>query len=77
MQRKDLQAWIDKADFVPEEKIKAVKAIYDAVDIKTVCKNKMQQLYDEGFLAFSKVSVEESRKTMLKEYVEQLMRRKY
>ena len=77
LQRKDLQAWIDKADFVPEEKIKAVKAIYDAVDIKTVCKNKMQQLYDEGFLAFSKVSVEESRKTMLKEYVEQLMGRKY
>ena len=77
LQRKNLQAWINKADFVPEEKIKAVKAIYDAVDIKTVCKNKMQQLYDEGFLAFSKVSVEESRKTMLKEYVEQLMRRKY
>ena len=76
-QRKDLQAWIDKTEFVQEEKIKAVKAIYDAVDIKTLCKNKMQQLYDEGFLAFSKVSVEDSRKTMLKDYVEQLMGRNY
>ena len=76
-QRQDLQAWIDKKDFDPEEKIKAVTAIYDAVDIKTVCRQKMQRLYDEAFSAFARVSVDESRKAPLKDYVQQLMGRDY
>lgn len=75
--RHELQGWIDKADFIPEEKIKAVTVIYDKVNIKDVCRDKMRQLYQEGFEAFSKVSVEDDRKALLKAYVEQLMGREF
>ncbi len=75
--RGELQEWIYKTDFIPEEKIKAVTAIYDKVNIKDLCRSKMQQLYQEGFESFSKVSVDDSRKEALKAYVEQLMGRNY
>ena len=76
-QKAVLQAWMDKKDFVAEEKIKAVTDIYDAVNIKQVCQSKMTQLYDEGFHAFHQLKVGDERKQILKDYVEQLMGRNF
>lgn len=75
--RKELQGWIDKEDFDADEKIHAVTAIYDKVGIKDVCRAKMRQLYDEGFAAFNQISVDENRRAVLKDYVEQLMGREW
>jgi geranylgeranyl diphosphate synthase type II len=74
-QKAQLQEWISKTDFVPAEKIQAVTAIYDAVGIKTLCHDKIEQLFAQSLDCLAKVKVDEARKSELKAFADKLLKR--
>ena len=76
-QESELSFWISEKDFVPEEKISAVKAIYDALDMQTICRKKIEELFALSLDALEKVNVSSDKKEGLREYAHQLMGRKY
>ena len=47
--QEELQGWIDKKEFDSEEKVNAVKAIYDQLDIHDLAEAKMNEYFDKGF----------------------------
>lgn len=69
----ELNRWLGKADAVPEEKIKAVTAIYDALSIRTLCEEKMQEYYTLAMQSLEAVSVAREKKKELQELMRRLM----
>lgn len=76
VQKSELNKWIRKADFNPEEKIAAVVNIYNQVGIKVHCENKMREYYDDAIRSLEKVNVEQENKKELINFVYDLMYRK-
>ncbi len=74
-QKAQLQEWVDKTDFVPADKIQAVTALYDAVGIKALCLDKIEQLFSQSLECLAKVKVDESKKTELKAFADKLLKR--
>ena len=75
-QKAELVDWIGKSAFVPEEKIKAVTAIYDEIGIASVCTEKIEELYAEGMTLLEQVELPDERKNNLREFAYRLMGRK-
>jgi geranylgeranyl diphosphate synthase, type II len=48
-----LEKWIEAKDFDKAEKVSAVTAIYDELDIKALTESKMQEYFDIGFSQFA------------------------
>ena len=76
-QESELNFWISEKDFVPEEKINAVRSIYDALDMQTICRKKIEELFALSLDALDKVNVSTEKKECLREYAHQLMGRNY
>ena len=76
-QESELNFWISEKDFVPEEKINAVRSIYDALDMQTICRKKIEELFALSLAALEKVNVSTEKKECLREYAHQLMGRNY
>ena len=74
-QRKELQKWIDAKDPDRQEKVSAVTRIYDEIGIRQLCEKKMDEYYNEALQYLAKVSVSEDRKTELKAYAAEMMKR--
>lgn len=70
-----LVAQLTKTDFVPEEKIKEVTAIYDALKVKELSKQKMDDYYLLAIEALDKVSVDKSKKEELVKFADKLQNR--
>lgn len=60
--KKELEAWISKADFMPEEKIMAVTAIYDRIGIEAMTKEQINFYFEKGLEEFNKIQVKEDRR---------------
>ena len=71
----NLQNLINLQHFNAEEKIKAVKAIYDELGVRDQADNLVKSFYKKAFRSLDKVSVEKSRKTELKKLAEGLIKR--
>jgi geranylgeranyl diphosphate synthase type II len=76
-QRVELNQWIEQKEFDANEKIQAVRAIYDAVGIRQVCEAKIEELFAESLRALDLVDVESEKKQGLRDFAHQLMHRKY
>ena len=76
-QKAHLESWINAASFVPEYKIAAVTAIYDAIGIKQLAEKRIETYFQEALAMLDNVKVEECRKTPLREFAHWLMGRKY
>jgi len=74
-QRAELKSWIEKEEFDPKEKIQAVTALYNQIDVKLFCENKMREYYAKGLESLSMVSVVEEKKRELRSLAEHLMYR--
>lgn len=62
--------------FCPEEKIKAVTALYDKIGIGGICEEKINAYYIEGLSLLESIAVPSERKEELKSFVCHLMNRK-
>lgn len=71
-----LLGWLHVEDYAPEEKIKAVTAIYNKVGVADSCNARIDAYYKEGLALLEQVEVEPARKEELKAFVCRLMDRK-
>ncbi len=74
-QEEELGNWVFKEDFDPQEKVAAVKSIYDQLQIPALASEKMDFYFRKGFDALDKVSLPEEKKVFLKDFAEQLINR--
>lgn len=74
-QRDELDKWITIKDFDPNEKIEAVKKIYDELNLKVISENLIEKYYLASLENLSSVSVSSDRKRELIELSENLMYR--
>ena len=74
--REELLRWLNAAEFVPEEKIAAVTAIYNKVGIAGYCDAQIEKYYQEGLQLLNEVDVDDARKENLRIFVHHLMERK-
>lgn len=74
--REELLRWLNAAEFVPEEKIAAVTAIYNKVEIAGYCDAQIEKYYQEGLQLLNEVDVDDARKENLRIFVHHLMERK-
>lgn len=74
-QREELNRWLNAETFQSAEKIKAVTELYNQLDIRSVCENKMRGYYTLAMESLAAVGVAEERKKELKNLVKLLMYR--
>ena len=74
-QREELNRWLNAEACQPAEKIKAVTELYNQLDIRSVCENKMRGYYTLAMESLAAVGVAEERKKELKNLVKLLMYR--
>lgn len=70
-----LQQWIGCKDCNPDEKIKAVTALYTKIGVDQMAKEKMDAYYAEAEAQLAKVNIPDERKQMLRELALELMGR--
>ena len=73
--RAELQRWIDSKDCNPDEKIRAVTALYTKIGVDRMAKERMNAYYVEAEQYLAKVRLPEERKQMLHGIALELMGR--
>ena len=76
-QRAELEKWINAKDFNAEEKIAAVTAIYDAVNIRALCEEKIEALFAQAISALDRVNRTNDQKEPLRQFAYKLLKRQY
>ena len=74
--RRELHHWMGVMDFDREEKIRAVTAIYDKLGINRLAEQKIKECFDESRQYLDRISVDEERKQVLRQYTEKMMNRR-
>ena len=74
-QRAELERWLNAQDYVPAEKIAAVKALYNEIGVGKRCQEKAEALNDEGFAILDSIDLPEERKAVLREYACSMLNR--
>jgi len=70
-----LKGWIAKEDFDKAEKVEAVKAIYETLNIKTQTDNLMKDYFDKGFQQLEQIEGDDQAKELMKDFFEYLIKR--
>jgi geranylgeranyl diphosphate synthase type II len=63
--KKELQAWIDNKEFDAQEKIDAVKLIYNKLNIKEITENSIEDFYQSALNVWNEISLEKETKAEL------------
>jgi len=74
-QLSELNKWINATSYIPEEKIIAVKNIYDELGIRSLCEEKIRMYYHSALDNLEKISPIAHRKEVLEELIHVLMLR--
>ena len=74
-EQRQLIDWISRKQFDKQEKIAAVKSIYDTLNIRTTTRDKMNEYFGNGLQCLHQLSVAELQKETLRAYVTQLIDR--
>ena len=75
--KKELLEWISKENFDRDEKYNSVKAIYDTLNIKDLTIKKIEECYSIADSYLQKVSLPDSEKAVLRNYVDSMRSRNY
>lgn len=73
--KEELTKWISGTDFNPEEKINAVKRIYDKVNIQEIANEKINELFVEAISSLNDVNIDEDKKAALHDFANKLLKR--
>ena len=71
----ELTSWLDKKKFDPQEKVKAVISIYNKLGIKALSEEKMNNYFDKGLEILDLLSVNNEKKTPLRDLTLKLIDR--
>lgn len=67
-QRRELEKWINASEYVPEEKVAAVTALYDAVGVRSACVDLINEYFEEARVLLEQVDLPSEKKTGLWQY---------
>jgi geranylgeranyl diphosphate synthase type II len=70
-----LHDWLRAQDFDNEEKVKAVKSIYDELKIKELTESKMNQYFEKAFQNLEDLDAPSERKIIIKDFFNYLINR--
>ncbi len=70
-----LDKWINQSCVNSEEKIAAITDIYNQLNVRTICENKIQELYHAAMDILAQVNVDKKRKEELEHTIYNLMYR--
>lgn len=76
-QKKELDKWIKAETFNAEEKIEAVKHIYNSLNIQTLVRTKIEQLFTESLRSLELVNVANEKKAELRRFADMMLGRNY
>jgi len=76
-QRKELSFWVEKKDFDALQKIEAITRLYNEIGIDKLAMDKISYYFEESKKYLQRVNVSDERKTMLKDYANWMLKRKY
>ncbi|SNS49314.1 geranylgeranyl diphosphate synthase, type II [Ekhidna lutea] len=74
-QRKELDKWLSASDYEVDDKVKAVKSIYEEIGIFELTQKKMNDYYDEAFELLNQFDARKDGKDQLAEFLRRLMNR--
>ncbi len=74
-QKEELQRWLSLKEFDKTEKVKAVTEIYTDLNIKEVTEDKMNAYFAEGFRLLDELEVHETKKALLRDFTQELIKR--
>ncbi|MBP6619247.1 MAG: polyprenyl synthetase family protein [Leadbetterella sp.] len=72
---KTLEAWLKKKKFDANEKVEAIKAVYDKLEIRAEAEAEAKKYFTKATSALDKLSVSEDKKQVLRAFAEQLENR--
>ncbi len=76
-QKVELNKWMDAKGFDNQEKVEAVTAIYNSVQVKQYAETTMHTYADKAFAALEKINLPEENKQYLRDFADSLMVRDY
>lgn len=74
-QRRELENWINVTEYDPEEKVRAVTDLYNAIGVRSVCSDLINAYFDEAHALLEQVKLPSERKSALWQYALSLMDR--
>ena len=75
-QRKELESWISRTEYAPQEKIDAVTRLYNEIGVRELCDQKINMFFQLAEQSLQKVCLPWEKKSQLWNYALQLMSRK-
>lgn len=75
-QHRQLLSWIEVREYDPVQKVEAVTALYDAIGIRELCHEKIEDYFRSANACLDSVQVADERKTELRAFALSLMGRK-
>jgi geranylgeranyl diphosphate synthase type II len=76
IQRKELESWLSKENFDPDQKVKEVIEIFDAVGVKQKVETLISEYYKTSLKSLGDLNIPDDRKPELLKFAEFLMERK-
>ena len=76
-QRKELMRWVTAESFDPKGKIAAVTSIYNKLGSDLLAEEKISHYFGQSRKYLAAVNVAPERKTVLGDYTDKMMKRKY
>jgi geranylgeranyl diphosphate synthase, type II len=73
--KQTLDYWLQQKDFDKTEKIKAIIGVYNHLKIKELTENKINYYFNLGFEQLEQIEAEEMRKSVLRQFIQQLIER--
>lgn len=67
-QRLELEKWIGATEYIPEEKVSAVTALYDAIGVRSVCADLINGYFEEARVLLEQVDLPSEKKAGLWQY---------
>ena len=74
-QRKELEGWINATEYVPEEKVAAVTALYNAIGVRSVCNDLINSYFEKARAFLEQVDLPSEKKSGLWQYALGLLNR--
>ena len=72
---KELQSWVDKSDFSNEEKVEAVKTIYQNLKVDKLAFQLMDDFYQKSLASLNQIEANQESKDKIIEFAQALMKR--
>lgn len=76
-QRAELNRWISAERFDRDEKVKAVRGIYDEIGVREMCLELINSYYEESRLFLQNVALPDDRKVHLRDFALSMLNRAY